>query len=96
MTNKTKGVSYSAVKAKAFSNPEVLAAYKEAQREEELQDLLAAMRKKAGINSTQVAERMGISQPAVSRLERNISKASVFTLERYAAACGTQLKIQIV
>lgn len=28
MTNKTKGVSYSAVKAKAFSNPEVLAAYK--------------------------------------------------------------------
>ncbi|MCA7370602.1 MULTISPECIES: helix-turn-helix domain-containing protein [Enterobacterales] len=42
---------------------------------------------------TEVAERMGITQPAVSKLEKNASKASVTTLERYAAACGASIKI---
>ncbi|EGT3611609.1 helix-turn-helix transcriptional regulator [Morganella morganii] len=96
MTKKIKGISYSDVKAKAFTNPDVLSAYRETQREEALQELLTEMREKAGINSTQVAERMGISQPAVSRLERNVSKASIFTLERYALACGVELKIQAI
>lgn len=70
-------------------------AYRETQREEALQELLTEMRERAGINSTQVAERMGISQLAVSRLERNVSKTSIFTLERYALACGAELKIQV-
>ncbi|MGJ0638921.1 helix-turn-helix domain-containing protein [Xenorhabdus bovienii] len=91
-----KGVPYSEVKAKALANPDVLASYLEEQREEELQDLLAEMRSKAGLNSSQIAERMGISQPAVSRLERNVSKASFSTLTRYALACGTTLKISMI
>ncbi|MFJ5472566.1 helix-turn-helix domain-containing protein, partial [Pectobacterium carotovorum] len=38
---------------------------------------------------------MGVSQPAVSRLERNVSSASISTLQRYAAACGMQLKLSL-
>lgn len=90
---KVKGISYAEVKAKALQNPEVMAAYLAEKKEEELQELLTDLRRKAGINSTQVAERMGITQPAVSKLERNASKASVSTLERYAAACGASIKI---
>ncbi|ARF52248.1 MULTISPECIES: helix-turn-helix domain-containing protein [Erwiniaceae] len=90
---KVKGIPYSEVKAKALQNPDVMAAYLAEKKEEELQALLFDLRRNAGINSTQVAERMGITQPAVSKLERNASKASVSTLERYAAACGASIKI---
>ncbi|EKO4043348.1 helix-turn-helix transcriptional regulator [Salmonella enterica] len=90
---KIKGVPYSEVKAKALQNPDVMAAYLAEKKEEELQELLSDLRRRAGINSTQVAERMGITQPAVSKLEKNASKASVSTLERYAAACGASIKI---
>ncbi|EDZ9929541.1 helix-turn-helix domain-containing protein [Salmonella enterica] len=90
---KVKGIPYTEVKAKALQNPDVMAAYLAEKKEEELQELLADLRRRAGINSTQVAERMGITQPAVSKLEKNASKASVSTLERYAAACGASIKI---
>lgn len=90
---KVKGIPYSEVKAKALQSPDVMAAYLAEKKEEELQALLFDLRRNAGINSTQVAERMGITQPAVSKLERNASKASVSTLERYAAACGASIKI---
>ncbi|CDG47347.1 helix-turn-helix domain-containing protein [Serratia symbiotica] len=90
---KVKGISYAEVKAKALQNPDVMAAYLAEKKEEELQELLADLRRRAGINSTQVAERMGITQPAVSKLEKNAGKASVTTLERYAAACGASIKI---
>ena len=90
---KVKGIPYAEVKAKALQNPDVMAAYLTEKKEEELQELLADLRRRAGINSTQVAERMGITQPAVSKLEKNASKASVSTLERYAAACGASIKI---
>ncbi|BBI92144.1 helix-turn-helix domain-containing protein [Serratia symbiotica] len=90
---KVKGISYAEVKAKALQNPNVMAAYLAEKKEEELQELLADLRRRAGINSTQVAERMGITQPAVSKLEKNAGKASVTTLERYAAACGASIKI---
>ena len=89
---KVKGIPYAEVKAKALQNPDVMAAYLAEKKEEELQELLADLRRRAGINSTQVAERMGITQPAVSKLEKNASKASVTTLERYAAACGASIK----
>ncbi|EGX9545908.1 helix-turn-helix transcriptional regulator [Salmonella enterica] len=90
---KVKGVPYSEVRAKALQNPDVMAAYLLEKKEEELQELLSNMRRQAGLNSTQVAERMGITQPAVSKLEKNASKASISTLERYAAACGATLRV---
>ena len=90
---KVKGIPYAEVKAKALQNPDVMAAYLAEKKEEQFQELLADLRCRAGINSTQVAERMGITQPAVSKLEKNASKASVTTLERYAAACGASIKI---
>ena len=45
--------------------------------------------------SKEAAESLGITQPAVSKLEKNASKASLTTLQRYAAACGVSIKIVV-
>ena len=90
-----KGISFSEVKAKALSNPEVKKAYEDETQEEALRAVLIEMKSKSGLTSTEIAARMGVSQPAVSRLERNVSSASISTLQRYAAAYGMQLKLSL-
>lgn len=52
---------------------------------------LVAMRKAKGITQTQVAERMGIKQPAVHQLERDDADPKMSTLRRYALAVGAQV-----
>ncbi|WP_233965786.1 helix-turn-helix domain-containing protein [Pectobacterium polaris] len=90
-----KGINFSEVKSKALSNPEVKKAYEDETQEEALRAVLIEMKSKSGLTSTEIAARMGVSQPAVSRLERNVSSASISTLQRYAAACGMQLKLSL-
>src|SRR5580704_6527352 len=52
---------------------------------------LAAQRQSAGLSQTEVAARMGTSQSAVARLEAGEADVRVSTLERYAAAVGSQI-----
>ena len=55
---------------------------------------LTAQRRSAGLSQTEVAARMGTSQSAVARLESGDADVRVSTLERYAAAIGSQLAWQ--
>src|SRR5579859_6242429 len=55
---------------------------------------LAEQRRSAGLSQTEVAARMGTSQSAVARLETGGADVRVSTLERYAAAIGSQLAWQ--
>ncbi len=55
---------------------------------------LTAQRRAAGLSQTEVAARMGTSQSAVARLETGGADVRVSTLERYAAAIGSQLAWQ--
>ena len=55
---------------------------------------LATQRRSAGLSQTEVAARMGTSQSAVARLETGDADVRVSTLERYAAAIGSQLSWQ--
>jgi transcriptional regulator with XRE-family HTH domain len=55
---------------------------------------LAAQRQLAGLSQTEIAARMGTSQSAVARLEAGEADVRVSTLERYAAAIGTQITWQ--
>jgi DNA-binding XRE family transcriptional regulator len=55
---------------------------------------LTAHRRAAGLSQTEVAARMGTSQSAVARLETGDADVRVSTLERYAAAIGSQLAWQ--
>ena len=52
---------------------------------------LAELRKSARLSQTEVAARMGTSQSAVARLETGEADVRASTLERYAAAIGSQI-----
>lgn len=55
---------------------------------------LVARRQAAGLSQTEIAARMGTSQSAVARLEAGTADVRASTLERYAAAVGTQISWQ--
>ncbi|MGL1833058.1 helix-turn-helix domain-containing protein [Rhodocyclaceae bacterium SMB388] len=62
-----------------------------------LGELLRA-RQRAGLTQTELAERMGVSQPVVARIEGSIGSRkhapSIATLRKYADACGQRLVIR--
>jgi transcriptional regulator with XRE-family HTH domain len=50
-------------------------------------------RTRAGLTQEQLARRMKTTQAVIARLERGGSKPSTRTLERYAHATGSRLRI---
>ena len=63
-------------------------------------DALLSARKTAGLTQGEVASRMGVSQPALARIESSLGSRkhspSIETLRKYARACGKRLEIKIV
>ncbi|HFQ5362195.1 TPA: helix-turn-helix transcriptional regulator [Vibrio vulnificus] len=86
-------MSLSALKQKAFENPEVKAAYDELGDEFELISTLITMREKSGLTQDQVAKKMGTRAPNISRLESGRTNPSLKTLVSYAHACGFKLDL---
>ncbi|MFE6861176.1 helix-turn-helix domain-containing protein [Nocardia sp. NPDC057668] len=56
---------------------------------------LARRRRAAGLSQTEVAARMGTSQSAVARLETENVDVRTSTLQRYAAAIGSRITLQV-
>jgi predicted XRE-type DNA-binding protein len=55
---------------------------------------LSQLREEMGLTQTELASRMGISQPRVSQMEKgDIDQLEVDTIRRYIAALGGKLKI---
>lgn len=54
---------------------------------------MIAARANAGLTQEELAKRMDTSQSAIARLESGRMKPSARTLERFAKATGTQLRI---
>lgn len=82
------------------ADPEFRAAYDALEDEfAALAELLHA-RKDAGLTQADVAERMGVSQPVLARIESSLGSRkhspSLATLRKYANACGKKLIIQMV
>ncbi len=73
--------------------PAYQAAYKEMEHEFALARALIEARTKAGLTQQQVAERMQTTQSVVARLESGRIHPSTETLERFAKATGTHLRI---
>ncbi|EIZ1363935.1 helix-turn-helix transcriptional regulator [Vibrio vulnificus] len=86
-------MSLSALKQKAFENPEVKAEYDELGDEFELISTLITMREKSGLTQDQVAKKMGTRAPNISRLESGRTNPSLKTLVSYAHACGFKLDL---
>ena len=62
----------------------------------DLATTLIKARTRAKLTQAEVARRMGTTQPVVARLESGAQKPSTKTLERYAAATNSRLKIDLV
>ncbi len=52
--------------------------------------LIRAWREHLGLTQTEVAERLGVSQPSYSRMEAKSANPRVATLKRIAAALGVE------
>lgn len=57
---------------------------------------LKTIRETLGMTSTQLARRMGLSQPRIIQMEKNEKNLKISTLERAAAAMGCRLVYAIV
>ena len=59
-----------------------------------LMDSLIEARRESGLSQAEVAERMGVSQPAIGRLETGTHSPTLMTLARYASAIGVDVRVR--
>ena len=76
-----------------MEDPEFRAEYEALGPEFELMTALVRARVESGFTQSQIAERMKTTQSAVARLEGGRSNPSMRTLQRYARATGTRLRV---
>jgi DNA-binding XRE family transcriptional regulator len=89
--------NHDAILAKARLKPGFSEAYDELALEFHLVDQMLKARSKAGMTQDAVAEKMGTTKSAVSRLESGGKHApSLNTLKKYAAAVGCELQVKLV
>ena len=91
MTRKTIPVAEAA--KEWFKNPQFKAAYDALEEEFALAQALIKARADADMTQEQVARKMGTTQAVVARLESGRSMPTTRTLQRYASATGTRLRI---
>ncbi len=77
-----------------LENPEFVAEYEAMRPEYEAICALIAARIETGMTQKQLAERTGIRQSNLSRIESGASSPTVDTLARIAAGMGKKLKIE--
>lgn len=86
--------------ADALQNPAFQTAYDALEDEFTTLDALLQARRAAGLTQAQVAERMGIKQSSLARIESSLGSKkhspSLATLRKYAEACGKRLEIRLV
>ena len=76
-----------------LKRPGYKASYEALAEEFGIASALIEARARAGLTQEQVAERMHTSQTVIARLESGRSKPSTRTLERFAEATGSRLRI---
>lgn len=81
---------------KWLKDPDYRAEYEELEPEFDLARALIEARTRAGLTQEQLAERMKTTQSVVARLEAGRTRPSTKTLERYAKATGSRVKISFI
>lgn len=83
-------------RAAQFADPAFLAAYEEEAAKSELWLQLVEARQAAGLTQVQMAQRLGVSQAQVARIEkRGYDAYTLNTLRRYVAALGEGFSIEV-
>src|SRR3990172_5465426 len=77
-------------------NPQVRKMADEMLNEMRVEQDLAALREERGISQTQLAKLLGVSQPAIAKIESGkVKNLTLKTLVRYATALGGEVKVTI-
>jgi DNA-binding XRE family transcriptional regulator len=84
------------MKAELMQDPSFVAAWAEADAEYSVIEAMIRARVAAGLTQAEVAERAGTTQSAIARLEGGRVSPSVATLQKYAAAVGRRLRVEMV
>jgi predicted XRE-type DNA-binding protein len=83
-------------RAAALADPQFRAIYEEEATQKELWLQLVEARQAIGLTQQQVAERMGVSQTQIARIEKRGYEAyTLRTLRRYLAALGSEFSLRI-
>ena len=89
---------HQAFMARASKRKGFAAAYDALDLEYQIAGQMLSARSRAGLTQDAVAERMGTTKSAISRLESACKKhaPSIATLQRYARAVGCELQVRLV
>src|SRR3954454_11225790 len=87
---------YQAWRDKLLADPEARRLYEEEAAKKELWLQLVEARQAVGLTQRQMAERLGVSQAQVARIEkRGYDAYTLNTLRRYIAALGEGFSLQV-
>ena len=70
--------------------------YASAEMALDLASILYQIRQERGLTQCQLAERSGLKQQAISRLEKAASNMQLGTLQRYLGALGYSIEISVI
>ena len=96
-TNKTQKSPFMGwLKEQVDRNPQVRKMADEMLNEMRVEQDLAALREERGISQSQLAKLLGVSQPAIAKIESGkVKNLTLKTLVRYATALGGEVKVTI-
>jgi len=90
---KTKTIPIDGLFAEWRKDPNYQRAFEQTEEEFSMAAAMIAARSQADLTQEELAERMGTTQSAIARLESGKFKPSQTTLQKYALATGTRLRI---
>ncbi len=86
----------STLKRKMLVDPEARKEYERLGPEFEISSELIAARKRAKLSQEDLANRMGTTQSAIARLESGHKMPMMQTIQRYAEATGSRVRLSLV
>jgi len=88
--------SYKEYKEKVLKNPEIKAEYDALEEEYDIIQAMIDARNKQHITEKEWAERTGITQADISRIENGTRNPSLAMVKRIAEGLGMRLKLEFV
>jgi transcriptional regulator with XRE-family HTH domain len=84
-----------AIKSRWLKDPSFKKGYDALADEFEIASMLIEARSRAKLSQAQLAKKMRTSQSTIARLESGVGKPSISTLQRFAQATGTRLRLTL-
>jgi HTH-type transcriptional regulator / antitoxin HipB len=89
----TRQRTWNELRAERLAHPQARQAYETAMRAFYLGEEVRRLRADRGLSQQELADRMGVSQSVVARLEAGGVEPRLSTLDRVAQALGVELKV---